>query len=554
MRQMRPQKIVLLALVAVCVVGTPPASQSSTPFGSGVRSRETDSLLDGGRMAVLASVRTGQGLVDRGNTLPRGTARVFHVNGAQSERFSTLAEAVSAADQGDTIMLSDGVFRGPGNRDVVLVGKSLSIRTRNGPSQTIIDCESKGRAFDILGPLPPEGIVISGLSIVRGLAFRGGAVHCLAADNLSFENCWFLDCEAEEQGGGIFSNSPAGLGPAVSFRNCVLSGCRSSSNGGGANLKGALLEDCLVAGNESFQDGAGLYCQEDVYVGSSLIHSNRGVGPQSWGAGIYSAGSASWPTVVSLSTIADNCGKIGSGLAAGFCAFTEVSNTIVWGNLSSTGLGPQIYQSTCFGFGQMDLSYCCVEEGIDGIGAGSGAFYAINVLLGDDPGFSSPSLGDYTLSPGSPLQGAGDPNHVTSPNDSDLAGLPRQNGLVDLGAYEAWAPPTLSQARPNRPGWVNYVQLAGFRDGEFVHLFAGCNPGTTSLGFGVCPTLSVGIEDAGLLAVLIASQGGEVSYSQFVPISMAGQTVYLQAVGYFPSASSSPCITTNRVEVQYAMR
>jgi len=63
----------------------------------------------------------------------------------------TIQAAVDSAGAGDTILLADGTFRGPGNRDVV-IEKSLTIRSESGdPTTCVIDCQGtsaeRHRAF-----------------------------------------------------------------------------------------------------------------------------------------------------------------------------------------------------------------------------------------------------------------------------------------------------------------------------------------------------------------------------------------------------------------------
>src|SRR5262245_49729481 len=55
--------------------------------------------------------------------------------------FPTIQAAVDAVAALDEIVLEDGVFLGPGNRDVTFGGKDVVVRSRNGPASCTIDTE-----------------------------------------------------------------------------------------------------------------------------------------------------------------------------------------------------------------------------------------------------------------------------------------------------------------------------------------------------------------------------------------------------------------------------
>ena len=88
--------------------------------------------------------------------------------------FPTIQAAVDAAAAGDTIWLEDGIFTGPGNRDVKFFGKDLVVRSRNGAEACTIDSQgSPGdphRAFRL-----DEGETAA--SRIEGLTITGGYVE-----------------------------------------------------------------------------------------------------------------------------------------------------------------------------------------------------------------------------------------------------------------------------------------------------------------------------------------------------------------------------------------
>jgi hypothetical protein len=47
---------------------------------------------------------------------------------------------VDAASEGDTVLVADGTFEGPGNVDVSIEDSGVTLISENGPEHTVIDC------------------------------------------------------------------------------------------------------------------------------------------------------------------------------------------------------------------------------------------------------------------------------------------------------------------------------------------------------------------------------------------------------------------------------
>jgi len=60
--------------------------------------------------------------------------------------YPTIQAAIDAAEDGDLVLVADGVFTGPGNKDLDYGRKAIWIGSENGPDSSIIDCQSEGRA------------------------------------------------------------------------------------------------------------------------------------------------------------------------------------------------------------------------------------------------------------------------------------------------------------------------------------------------------------------------------------------------------------------------
>ncbi|HVP13683.1 MAG TPA: hypothetical protein VMV94_21085, partial [Phycisphaerae bacterium] len=72
-------------------------------------------------------------------------------SGTEADPFCTIQAAIDAAagdaSPADEIIVADGVYTGAGNKDLDFGGKTLKLRSANGPASCIIDCEGEGRGF-----------------------------------------------------------------------------------------------------------------------------------------------------------------------------------------------------------------------------------------------------------------------------------------------------------------------------------------------------------------------------------------------------------------------
>lgn len=136
--------------------------------------------------------------------------------------------AIDASCDGDTIIVTDGIYTGDGNRDISFKGKTITLKSANGPENCIIDCDGNKaephRGFYFYNNEGPN-TVIDGFTITNGFGpykkiygstySRGGAIHCYNNGSPTIENCIIRNNQARN-GGAI--ECYAGCSPII--RNC----------------------------------------------------------------------------------------------------------------------------------------------------------------------------------------------------------------------------------------------------------------------------------------------------------------------------------------------
>ncbi len=69
-------------------------------------------------------------------------AEIYTLYPDGSGDFASIQEAIAGSVSGDEIQLADGVYSGPGNRDINFLGRSLTLRSiSDNPEACVIDVE-----------------------------------------------------------------------------------------------------------------------------------------------------------------------------------------------------------------------------------------------------------------------------------------------------------------------------------------------------------------------------------------------------------------------------
>lgn len=309
-----------------------------------------------------------------------------------------------------------------------------------------------------------------------GAYIRGGAV---------LRNCELVGSQANS-GGGLYVDGNESKNALVD--NCIISGNNANVYGGGIYAYYATMSGCVVNGN-SCNYGGGMYCSYSsvsncsvsnnrsnyynaLYLYSTTMSNCAVYNNESQSATVYGDGSN---VKIINSTIANN--KLNTTSTDVCCVGGSpmIANSIIWGNENSNGL--RIAAST-----SSVVSHSAIEVGFEGEG---------NVILfsGNDSGLFCPrfenptpaagvmdSIGgcSWALLDGSVCVNRGDTTGIELPA-TDIAGNPRiQNGMVDMGCYES--PYDLVEIPEYGPAsLIGVVQINGVeQDSNYIEVAALC--------------------------------------------------------------------------------
>ena len=177
-------------------------------------------------------------------------------DGSQENPYNSLRYAINYTSDDSTIYLKEGKYAGENNRNISL-NKSVTLIGKS-KENTIIDCESSGRLFEMNSN--------SKLTLI----------------NLTLKNGNLTD------NGGLIYND----GGQITIKNCILSNSRGYKNGGAIyNNFGTLnIEDTCFINNSAHQYGGVLYTLGETNIKNSNFTQNFLTAKESVGGCIASNG------------------------------------------------------------------------------------------------------------------------------------------------------------------------------------------------------------------------------------------------------------------------
>ncbi len=335
------------------------------------------------------------------------------------QQHATIQAGINAAANGDTVVVAPGFYSGPGNYNLNLNGKAITVRSAAGAASCTIsaagDPDEERAGFMLVG-VQSALAVIDGFTVTGGNQFNGGGIYI--GGEITVQNCTFTGNYADCWGGGVYCESNS----TPTVRNCRIVGNHSGDDGGGVFTisSNARVENCIIDGNTA-RLGAGVcvFGGQPIFVNCRITNN---------AASSQAGGILLWQGHAVNCTISGNSAAH-SGAGAYLANGGTIANSIIYGN---TGPTPVV--------GTVGITYSIVQGGFAGEG---------NLDAG--PMFANAAAGNYRLLPPSPAIDAGSSVAVPAGVTTDLAGAKRiadapmieDTGVVgafgmvvDMGAYE----------------------------------------------------------------------------------------------------------------------
>ncbi len=299
--------------------------------------------------AQILGACAGEGEIDE--ELGEATAAITVCGGS-------IQAAINAAAPGSILEICPGTY----NERLIVNGKTLTLRGRDGAAVTIIDAGTTGRALDVVNT-PSPGVIVQRLTLRNGRTTGvGGGVRC-ASSKLVLSTSVVTGSRADGGGGGLHATSCAVtisgtrfegndgrsksgggawlVSSSGSIANTKFLTNRSELGGGVAITEGSVtLRDSEIRGNVGVLRGGGLYHASNATVLRTKILDNTA----GWTAGgVYIDGHT--PTI-SLSTIRGNSSvNDGGGLYLHQTKAKLLDNTITANTSDDDGGGVRVFES-----------------------------------------------------------------------------------------------------------------------------------------------------------------------------------------------------------------
>ncbi len=422
-------------------------------------------------------------------------AGVINVNSVGTGDYPTIQEAINNANNGDIIVLQQGIYVGEGNRNLDFNAKAITIRGTdpNNPNMvnnTVIDCQG-----------------VSG-SVHRGFYFHNGETNSSKVSGITIKNGYADGSWPQTNGGGIYCS-----GGSPIIESCRILNNRAKHNGGGIYCyeSYANIKNCIISSNSTIiVDGGGVYCYKGKPEITGCIISNNTANDIC--GGLFSSENN---ILISRCNISGNhCKSVGGGIFLNKCNNPQLYNCLITNNTCDDGPAAIFMQDV-----YPIIDHCTIAKNIGypflgaiwcGNSDGKPAIITNSIIWGNSgmfegfvavsfcsftPTFVDSEGGDFHLSPLSSCINGGDPCYVMSEYNVDYDGNPRiLNNRVDIGAYEQLIEEPFIGFSPLS---VDFVSIKGEQNPEAQTLFIR-NDGTGTINWEIikdCNWLNVSITD-----------------------------------------------------------
>jgi parallel beta-helix repeat protein/predicted outer membrane repeat protein len=257
-------------------------------------------------------------------------AKIIHVPADSS----TIQAGIDGADEGDTVLVAEGIYTGDGNRDIDFSGKAIVVMSKNGPEVTFIDCEGsvsdRHRGFNFHSGEDTTSVV-QGFTIknghMRGWPYFGGGIYC-ENSSPTITNNIITQNYSEYNGGGIHCTNSS---PKI-VNNTISENTSGQYGGGGIYCENSspTIFNNVINGNGA-SSGGGIKCDGS----SPIVINNIIIGNTSYssGGGIWSAQNSS-PEITKNNITGNYTKYYGGGIYCG-TGYPTIRNNIISGNTAT---------------------------------------------------------------------------------------------------------------------------------------------------------------------------------------------------------------------------
>ena len=294
----------------------------------------------------------------------------------------TIQTGIDAAKNGDTVLVADGIYKGPGNFNIDFMGKQITVKSQNGAKATIINClrRPNTRGF-VFRNKETNASVLDGFTIKNGVHELGGGIYCNNASP-TIKNCMITENRSvapnlQGRGGGIYCFSS----DAVITACKIIDNSADSGHGGGVFFTGSTAQNksqpSLINCTISKNDGDGVFCYDDLnpIIKDCTVSLNNGMGivfnrfargnnpitdcliTQNKGSGIecrfYSYMN------ITDSIITQNKAEFGGGIYCDRSSIINVSDCVIARNIATkSGGGIYIHSK----WGHAEITHCTIAH------------------------------------------------------------------------------------------------------------------------------------------------------------------------------------------------
>ena len=280
-----------------------------------------------------------------------------------SNAWKTLKEAIEAStvEDGDEFVIQGAITATSATGDHGAISVTKKITVKGAGSTPTLDADTRSRIFTVEngGELTLENLTLKKGKAADGTQDAdkcGGGILVKAACKAKLKNCTVKKCQAEENGGAIYSEGELTLEDSI-IGGASASDGNKAKQGGGIFLTGSDAACTMTGGKISYNearrtdserpDGGGIYIEQSASftMKSGEISNNKSENSNSivaYGGGVYVKGQAGGTSVsftLENGTIKNNTAYFGGGVVLNNGGIFDMKGGTIEGNHATNGGG-----------------------------------------------------------------------------------------------------------------------------------------------------------------------------------------------------------------------